>query len=150
VFHATNCRTVRHCRPDCCKPRGQAPGITAAALVVIGAGIVVHKIGHTLATIAHIAIDVILLAVLTAGVISAVALVTWVAVWLVRWWLGHREARRDQVDQVTRNWMLYLRPVRNEPACPACGGNRQVLRSDGCGGFEPRACPECNPVRLAR
>ena len=47
------------CRPSCCKPRSQAPGIAAVALI-IGAGIAVHKISHVLAQIAHDTINVLL------------------------------------------------------------------------------------------
>ena len=49
------------CRPSCCKPRSQAPGVAAVALI-IGAGIIaVHKISHVLAQIAHEVINVLLL-----------------------------------------------------------------------------------------
>jgi hypothetical protein len=136
------------CRRDCCKPRSQAPGVAAAALI-IGAGILVGKTGHTLAKVAHDVIEVARIAALTTAILVAAIITAWMVTKLLRWWLRHREAHRDQAEQVTHNWRLYFRPVRDEPLCPACDGNGEVLRSDGSGNFEPRACPECRPARLA-
>ena len=46
------------CRPSCCKPRSQAPGVAAIALI-IGAGIVAGKIGPHVARIVHVAAEVL-------------------------------------------------------------------------------------------
>ena len=132
------------CRPSCCKPRSQAPGVAAVALI-IGAGIAVHKISHVLAQIAHDTINVLLLITLGAGVAAAVAITAWVMSWLVCWWLRRHKAQQDQARSV----LSQFRPARTERMCLACGGTGEVLRGNGAGGFEPRACPECQPARLA-
>jgi len=136
------------CRPSCCKPRSQAPGIAAVA-VIIGAGIAVHKISHILARIAHDIINALLLIALTAGAIAAAAITIWMVTWVVRWWLRHRTAHFRQGHPIQHIRTLHLRPVRERQPCLACGGNGQVLRADTAGRFEPRACPECQPARLA-
>jgi hypothetical protein len=133
------------CRPSCCdKPRSQAPGVAAVALI-IGAGLAADKIGPHMARIVHDVADVLRIIALTTGILVAVAIAAWITTRLVRWRLTHR----SQLRQVTDTEKLRLRPVRDERSCLACGGNGEVLRSDGAGRFELRACPECQPARLA-
>jgi hypothetical protein len=132
------------CRPSCCKPRSQAPGVVAVA-VVIGAGIVAGKVGHVLARIVHDTINVLLLIALGAGAAAAVAIAAWVMTGLVCWWLRRQKAQQGRV----RSIISQFRPARSERVCLACGGAGEVLRGNGAGGFEPRACPECQPARLA-
>ncbi len=133
------------CRRDCCKPRSQAPGITAAALAVVGAGIIAHKTGHTLAKVAHEIIEVARIAALTTVALVAAVVVVWVVTRLLRGWLGHRQAQQHQARLAT----VRFAPPHGVGTCIACGGLGEVLRATGDGEFEPRPCPECHPVRLA-
>ncbi len=64
-----------------------------------------------------------------------------------RWLSDRNGASFGQVTDTEK--LSQLRPARDERSCLACGGNGEVLRSDGAGRFEPRACPECQPARLA-
>jgi hypothetical protein len=132
------------CRPSCCKPRSQAPGVAAVALV-IGAGIAVHKIGHEVAQIAHEVINVLLLIALGTGAAAAVAVTVWVMTWLTFWWLRRQKAQQRQAGSI----LGQFRSLRSEQACLACGGSGEVLRANGADHFEPRPCPECQPARLA-
>jgi hypothetical protein len=132
------------CRPSCCKPRSQASGVAAAALI-IGAGIAVGKIRPEVHKIMHDVIDVLRTIGLTMAAIVAVTIVAWAAAQLVRWWLDCRKMRGGRVHPVASQ----LRSARNEQSCPACGGNGEVLRANSAGNFELRACPECQPARLA-
>ena len=135
------------CRPSCCKPRSQAPGVAAVA-VVIGAGIIaVHKIGHVLAQIAHDTINALLLIELTIGGIAAAAITIWAITALVRWRLRHRTAQPGQIRPAAARQAASA-TERAQP-CLACGGNAEVLRADDAGRLTPRACPECQPARLA-
>jgi hypothetical protein len=135
-------------RPSCCKPRSQAPGIAAVALI-IGAGIAADKIRPEVRRIVHVTIEVLRsIAVITAITITT-AIAAWVIACLIRWWLGHRDAHPGNVLQAS---VTACQPVGTDTGrrpCVACGGHGEVLRSDGAGRFEPRACPECQPARLA-
>lgn len=135
------------CRPSCCKPRSQGTGVTAVA-VLIGAGIAVHKIGHTLAQIGHEVINILLLAALATGAAATLALTVWVSAALIRWRL-HCKAQSSRTQPVTRTRRPRLHPVRGSQPCLACGGAGEVLRANDGAGFEPRPCPECQPARLA-
>jgi hypothetical protein len=131
-------------RPSCCKPRSQAPSVAAVALI-IGAGLAADKIGSHVARIAHVAVDVLRTVAVTTLTIVAVVIAAWATGVVVRWWLGRQKTRDGRRHQL----VSQLRPTRNERPCLACGGQGEVLRSDGAGSFEPRACPECQPARLA-
>ena len=132
-------------RRSCCQhSRSQAPGV-AAVVLIIGAGLAAGKVGPHVARIAHIVTGVVrTIAVLTL-IIIAVAIAAWVTGLVVRWWLARRKMRAGRVHPVASQ----VKTARNEWTCLACGGMGEVLRSDGAGHFEPRACPECQPARLA-
>jgi ADP-ribosylglycohydrolase len=160
-------------RPSCCKPRSQAPGIAAVALI-IGAGILAGK-GRLIADrVLHDVIEVLRIAAITTAAIAAAAITAWILILLVRWQLRRRQAE-DQVtakvararediaatlarvlDDETDLAQIYAMHGQQAPAstgspsCVACGGAGEVLRSNGDGRFEARACPECRPARLAR
>jgi hypothetical protein len=136
------------CRPSCCKPRSQAPGVAAVALI-IGAGIAAAKIRPEAHRIAHVAGEVLRsLAVITATTV-AVAIAAWVLAHLVRWWLRHLNARPGQVPPTTVTAWPAAGSVTDQRPCLACGGHGEVLRANSAGCFELRACPECQPARLA-
>ena len=85
------------CRPSCCnKPRSQAPGIAAIALI-IGAGLGADKIGPHMARIVHDAAEVLRIAALTTGIVIAVAIAAWITPQLMRW----RLTQRSQLGHVT-------------------------------------------------
>jgi hypothetical protein len=136
------------CRPSCCKPRSQAPGIAAVALI-IGAGIAATKIRPEAHRILYVAVDVLRTSAVIIAVTAAVAMVAWVLTQAVRWWLRHRNAcPAPGVPAAVTAWSPAS-PVTGQRPCLACGGHGEVLRCDGAGQFEPRACPECKPARLA-
>src|SRR6266516_5179861 len=77
------------CRPSCCdNSRGQGTGIAAVALILLGT-FIVAKIDPIVARIVHVALEVIYIAALTAAAVLAFAVLTWLAIMTVRWWL-HR------------------------------------------------------------
>jgi hypothetical protein len=159
-------------RPSCCKPRSQVPGVAAVALI-IGAGVAASKIRPEAHRIEHDAAQVLRIAAVTTGAIAAVAITAWILIVLVRWRLRCRQtegqvnakvarARADiaanlagVLDDETGLARIYAMHGQQTPAspsppcCVACGGAGEVLRSDGTGRFEARACPECQPARLA-
>ena len=159
-------------RPSCCKPRSQAPGVAAAALI-IGAGILAGK-GHQIAAKAlHDVAEVLRIAAITTGAIAAAAITAWIVILLVRWFRRRQaegqvnakvaRARADiaasparVLDDEQGLAQIYAMhgqqaPARTgSPSCVACGGAGGVLRSDATGRFEARACPECRPAWLAR
>src|SRR5215467_1184553 len=116
------------CRRQCCKPRSQAPGVAAAALVV-GAGIVASKTRPEAHKIMHDVIDVLHTIAVTTAVIVAVTIAAWVTTQLVRWWLGHRRTHYRRVYSVASQHGS----ARNERSCLACGGNGEVLRANSAG-----------------
>jgi hypothetical protein len=132
------------CRPSRCKPRSQAPGVVAAALI-IGASLAAGKIRLEARRIMHDMIEVLRIIGLAITVIAAVTIAAWAVARLVRWWLDGRKTPGGRVHQVAHR----PRSARAEQSCPACGGNGEVLRANSDGNFEARPCPECQPARLA-
>jgi hypothetical protein len=135
------------CRPSCCdKSGGQGAGIAAVA-IILGAALVVAKIGPIVAQIARIALEVARIAALTAGAVLAVA--AWLAVSIVRWWLRQRGARQQVIPQPVTAWQQMA--AGDGSGCLACGGSGQVLRAiDGDGSrYQPGACPVCEPAEWA-
>jgi hypothetical protein len=132
------------CRPSCCKPRSQAPGVVAVALI-IGAGLAADKIRPEAQRIMHDVINVLRIIGLTITATIAVTIVAWAAARLVRWWLGRQKTRDGRMQPAAHQPMS----AHTEHSCPACGGNREVLRANSGGNFEARPCPECQPARLA-
>jgi hypothetical protein len=137
------------CRPSCCDNHGgQRTGITAVA-IIIGAALIVAKIGPIVAQMAHVALEVIRIAALTTGLILALAAITWAAIMITRWQL-RRTAPAAGQTQVIAAPAIRASPSRaSRPAdCLACGGSGQVLRaidSDGSR-YQPGACPVCQPI----
>jgi hypothetical protein len=112
------------CRPSCCKPRSQAPGVAAVALI-IGAGILAAKIRPEAHKIMHDVIDVLRTMAVTTAVIVAITIAAWVTTQLVRWWLGHRQTQYGREYSVASQ----RSSAGNERSCLACGGNGEVLRA---------------------
>ena len=138
-----------HRRPSCCnKPQSQAPGVAAVALIV-GAGVAIGKIRPEVARIVHITAEVLRILALTTMTIVVIAVAAWVTTRLLRWWFGHRGAQPGHLHQANSAGTGRIALVRDKQPCLACGGNGEVLRANRAGGFEPRACPECQPIRLA-
>jgi hypothetical protein len=132
-------------RRSCCQhSRSQAPGVAAVA-VIIGAGLAADKIGPHMARIAHDVLDVLRTIALITAVTVAASIAAWATARLVRWWLVRRNAQHRPAHLVASQG----RSVQDERSCLACGGNGEVLRANSFGSFEPRACPECQPARLA-
>ena len=136
------------CRPSCCNNSGgQGAGIAAVAIIV-GAALIVAKIGPIVAQIVHIALEVIRIAALAAGAVLAVAAAAWLAVMTVRWWLRHRSAQRQAIPHSVNATVWQNVPAGDQPECLACGGSGQVLKAIG-GRYQPGACPVCAPVAWA-
>jgi phosphate/sulfate permease len=118
-------------------------------VLIIGAGVAASKIRPEAQRILHVAAEVLRsIAVITATIV-AVAIAAWVLAYLVRWWLRHRDPQPGKAHPTTVTAWPPARTVTGQRLCLACGGNGEVLRADSVGYFEPRACPECQPARLA-
>jgi hypothetical protein len=134
------------CRPSCCdNSRGQGAGIAAVALILIGT-LIVAKIGPVVARVVHVALEVIRIAAMTAGVVLAVAALAWLAVVIVRWRLRHHGAQQQAIPQPVNAWQDV--PVGNRSSCLACGGSGTVLRAIG-DKYHPGVCPVCEPAEWA-
>ena len=135
------------CRPSCCdKSGGQGAGIAAVAIIV-GAALIVAKIGPIVARIVHVALEVIRIAALTAGAVLAVAVAAWLAVMTVRWWLRHRGAQRQAIPHSVNATVWQNVPAGDQPECLACGGSRKVLQLIDGSRYQPGACPVCEPAQ---
>jgi hypothetical protein len=140
------------CRPSCCdNAGGQGTGVAAVA-IIIGAALIVAKIGPIVAQIAHIVMEVIRIAALTTGLVLALAAITWAAIMITRWQLRRAASAAGQT-QVIAAPAIRVSPSRaSRPAdCLACGGSGQVLRAIDSGGsrYQPGACPVCEPAKWA-
>jgi hypothetical protein len=132
-------------RRSCCQhSRGQAPGV-AVVVLITGAGLAADKIGPHVAKIAHVVLGVLRTITVMTLAIVAVAIASWVTGLVIRWWLARCKMRPGRVHPVANQ----VKTVPNGRSCLACDGMGEVLRSDEAGHFEPRACPECQPARLA-
>jgi hypothetical protein len=160
-------------RSRCDKSGGQGTGVAAVALI-IGAGILAGKGRHIADGVLHAVVEVLRIAAITTGAIAAAAITAWILILLVRWRLRRCQAESQVnakvararadiaaslagvLDDETGLARIYAMHGQQAPAstgspsCPACGGAGEVLRSDGAGRFEARACPECRPTWLAR
>jgi hypothetical protein len=137
------------CRPSCCNNSGgQGAGIAAVA-IILGAALIVAKIGPIVAQIARIALEVIRIAALTAGAVLAVAVAAWLTVTTMRWWLGHCGARRQEIVQPAGVVAWQQMAAGDGSGCLACGGSGTVLRAIGDGKYQSRACPVCEPAEWA-
>ena len=88
------------CRPSCCdNSGGQGAGIAAVA-IIIGAALIVAKIGPIVARIIHIALEVIRIAALTTGLVLALAAITWAAIMITRWQLRRTAPAAGQTQVV--------------------------------------------------
>jgi hypothetical protein len=135
------------CRPSCCNnSRGQGAGIAAVAIILIGT-LIVAKIGPIVAQIVHVALEVFRIAALTAGAVLAVAVVTWLAVMTVRWWLRHRGAQRHAIPHSVNATVWQNVPAGDRPECLACGGSGKVLQLIDGSRYQPGACPVCEPAQ---
>jgi hypothetical protein len=135
------------CRPSCCdNSRGQGTGIAAVGLI-LGAALIVAKIGPIVAQIVHVALEVIRVAALTAGAVLTVAAAAWLAVMTVRWWLHHRRAQRQATPQPVNATVWQNVPAGDQPECLACGGSKKVLQLTDDSRYQPGACPVCEPAR---
>jgi hypothetical protein len=137
------------CRPSCCdKSGGQRAGIAAVA-IILGAALIVAKIGPIVAQIARIAVEVIRIAALTAGAVLAVAVAAWLAVSIVRWWLRQRDARRQAIPQPVNAAASQQMTAGDGSSCLACGGSGTVLRAIDGSRYQPGACPVCETAEWA-
>ena len=137
------------CRPSCCdNSGGQGAGIAAVA-IILGAALIVAKIGPIVAHIVHIALAVIRTVAMTAGAVLAVAVAAWLAVSIVRWWLRQRGARRQAIPQPVNAAAWQPMAASDGSGCLAYGGSGKVLRAIGCNRYQPGACPACEPAEWA-
>ena len=135
------------CKPSCCNNSGgQGAGIAAVA-VIIGAALIAAKVGTVVAKVAHVGLEVIRFAVLTTGLVVALAVLTWAVVAVTRWQLRRKALASAQTQMVTTP---TTRIWASRPAdCLACGGNGTVLALTSGDQYQLRDCPVCVPVRRA-
>ena len=138
------------CRPSCCdKSGGQGAGIAAVALIV-GAALIVARIGPIVAQTVHVALEVIRIAVLTAAVVFAVAVIMWAVVMITRWQLRRTASATGQTQVVVTPTIRVSASRGSRPAdCLACGGSGRVLKAMGGSRYQPGACPVCEPAQWA-
>jgi hypothetical protein len=135
-------------RPSCCdNPRGQGTGKAAVALITL-AVLVAARIGPIVARIVHTAVEVIRVAALTAGLVLALAAVTWAAIVITRWQLHRRTAAADPA-RIAAPPVIRLSASRSThpDGCLACGGTGMVLQAINGTGYQPQDCPVCEPAR---
>jgi hypothetical protein len=136
------------CRPSCCNNSGgQGAGIAAVA-IILEAALIVAKIGPIMAQIVHVALEVIRIAVLTVCAVLAIAVIMWLAVMTVRWWLRHRGAQQHAIPQPVNATTWQQMAAGEGPGCLACGGSRTVLCAIA-DKYHPGACPVCEPAEWA-
>ena len=118
------------CRPSCCdNSGGQGAGIAAVA-IIIGAALIVAKIGPIVARIVHIALEVIRIAALTTGLVLALAVITWAAIMITRWQLRRTAPAAGQTQVIAAPAIRVSASRASRPAdCLACGGSGKVLRA---------------------
>jgi hypothetical protein len=135
------------CKPSCCKPSHDGAGIAAVA-VIAGAALLAAKIGPIMARIAHLAIEVATIILVTAGSALVLIAATWLTLQIVRWQIRQHHAHRQPV----------LRPVPfttpaihhgRELECLACGDTGQVLRAITGSRYLAEPCPACEPIQRA-
>ena len=139
------------CRPSCCgNSGGQGTGIAAVA-IIIGAALIVAKIGPIVAKIIHIALEVIRFAALTTGLVLALAAITWAAIMITRWQLRRTAPAAGQTQVIAPPAIPVLASRASRWAdCLACGGSGTVLKAIGNGSrYQPGTCPVCQPAERA-
>jgi hypothetical protein len=138
------------CRPSCCdNSGGQGAGIAAVA-IIIGAALIVAKIGAIVARIAHIALEVIRIAALTTGLVLALAAITWAAIMITRWQLRRTASAAGQTQVIAAPTIRVSASRASRPAdCLACGGSGKVLQLIDGSRYQPGACPVCEPIERA-
>jgi hypothetical protein len=135
------------CRPSCCdKNGGQGTGIAAVA-IIIGAALIAAKIGPIVAGIVQAVLEVLRIVALTAGLVLALAVVTWVAIMITRWQLQRHKMLVSNSTRVVVTRLWEQANSADRPDCLACGGNGTVLRAISGGRYQPQDCPACEPVR---
>jgi hypothetical protein len=115
----------------------------------MGAALIVAKIGPIVAQIAHIALEVIRTAALTAGAVLALAVAFWLTVMTVRWWLRHHGAQPQAAPQPVNGAGWQQMAASDGSGCLACGGSGTVLRAIDSSGYQPGTCPVCEPAEWA-
>ena len=138
------------CRPSCCdNSGGQGAGIAAVALI-LGAALIVAKIGPIVAKIVHVALEVIRFAALTTGLVLALAVITWAAIMITRWQLRRTAPAAGQTQVIAAPTIRVSASRASRPAdCLACGGSGTVLKAIGGSRYQPGACPVCQPIMRA-
>jgi hypothetical protein len=138
------------CRPSCCdNSGGQGAGIAAVALI-LGAALIVAKIGPIVAQIVHVALEVIRFAALTTGLVLALAAITWAAIMITRWQLRRTAPAAGQTQVIAAPAIRVSASRASRPAdCLACGGSATVLKAIGGSRYQPGACPVCQPIMRA-
>jgi hypothetical protein len=138
------------CRPPCCNGKGgQRTGVAAVAVIMVAA-LVAAKIGPVVARIVHTAVEVILLAALTTGLVVALAAITWAAITITRWQF-RRSALAANATQMATASAIRVQPSQatHSADCLACGGTGTVLRAIGSGQYQPGECPACERIKRA-
>lgn len=137
------------CRPSCCKQSNEGAGITAVAVIAVGA-VVAVKIGPVVARILHLVVEVLTIIMLTAATALACIVLAWVMVCVVRWQLRRRAAHpRITLRLVPSAVRDHVGQAGPEPGCLACGDTGQVLRAISGSPYRAQRCPACEPVQRA-
>jgi hypothetical protein len=137
------------CKPSCCTSSRDSGGTGIAAIAVLLVVVfIAFKIGPVVAEIGRIILDVIRIAAITLASAIVLAAMIWLTVRIARLRSRHRTSP-IQVHQVPTVIAGNSPPDIASANCLACGGDGHVLRASRNGSFQVRACPECQPARLA-
>lgn len=138
------------CRPPCCgNSGGQGAGIAAVAIILMTVALAA-KIGPIVARIMHLVIEVIRIVTLTAATVVALAVLGWLTVTVVRWWLRHRnDQQQTALRPVTAVTWDKSKQADDRAACLACGGSQRVLQTMDANRYQAQACPVCEPAQRA-
>jgi hypothetical protein len=122
----------------------------AVVAVLAGAAFVAAKIGHIVARIIYLAVEVLTIIMLTAASALACILLTWLTVCIVRWRTRRNRARQPVVLRpVPSGDEASVGPEVGAAECLACGGTKTVLRAISDSRYQARPCPVCEPAAKA-
>jgi hypothetical protein len=134
------------CRPSCCKPSNEGPGLAAVA-VIAGAAVAYAKIGHAVTEILHTATVVLTVLLLTAVAALAAIVVTCAMAHLIRTRRAHRQAVPRLIPSADPQ---AVDQAQRAQRCLACGGTGTVLQAITGNDYRADPCPVCDPAERAR
>jgi uncharacterized membrane protein YvlD (DUF360 family) len=134
------------CRPSCRPPKDSGGGIITVIALAVIAAIILGKIAPVIGSVTRVLLEIVKIGALSVSSTVILAAITWTAARITR----HARKRRT-IQSAKPAPVIYTEVAKpaQSAGCLACGGYGRVLRAANDGVFQPRACPECQPERLA-